>query len=92
MSSIAVYLNRAPPRFLPQSEASPIASAVVLLLVVLICSAMLAALIRSRDRLEAERERYARLAENRDLLYREMQHRVSNNIQIVAGLLRLPTA
>jgi two-component sensor histidine kinase len=89
LSSVAVYLNNAPRRFLPESNASPLASAVVLLLVVLICSAMLSALIRSRDRLEAERERYAKLAESRDLLYREMQHRVSNNIQIVAGLLRL---
>jgi two-component sensor histidine kinase len=89
LSSIAVYLNHAPPRFLPGSDASPIASAVVLFLVVVVCSAILSTLIRSRDRLETERERYARLAESRDLLYREMQHRVSNNIQIVAGLLRL---
>lgn len=89
LSAIAVYLNSAPKQFLPASETSPVASGVVLFLVVLGCSAMLAAVLRSRDRLEAERERYARLAESRDLLYREMQHRVSNNIQIVAGLLRL---
>jgi two-component sensor histidine kinase len=90
LSSAAVYLNRAPPRFLPEGEdASPLAIAIALFLVVLACSYMLSALMRSRDRLEAERERYARLAESRDLLYREMQHRVSNNIQIVAGLLRL---
>jgi two-component sensor histidine kinase len=90
LSAIAVFLNQSSPRFLPEgNDASPATRAVALLLVVLACSAMLAALIRSRDRLEAERERYARLAENRDLLYREMQHRVSNNIQIVAGLLRL---
>jgi two-component sensor histidine kinase len=89
LSSIAVYLNRAPLRFLPESDASPVASAAAIFLMVVACSAMLSALLRSRDRLEAERERYARLAESRDLLYREMQHRVSNNIQIVAGLLHL---
>lgn len=42
--------------------------------------------------LEAERLRYAELAESRDLLYRELHHRVSNNIQVVGGLLRLQAA
>lgn len=41
------------------------------------------------DRLEAERTRSARLAEARDLLAQELHHRVSNNIQVVASLLRL---
>lgn len=40
----------------------------------------------------AERERYARLADSRDLLYRELHHRVSNNIQVVGALLRLQAA
>lgn len=40
-------------------------------------------------RLEAERARSARLAEARDLLAHELHHRVSNNIQVVASLLRL---
>ncbi len=43
-------------------------------------------------KLEAERRRYAELAESRDLLYRELHHRVSNNIQVVGGLLRLQAA
>ena len=42
--------------------------------------------------LAAERERYARLAESRDLLYRELHHRVSNNLQVVGALLRLQGA
>ncbi|HEY4029104.1 MAG TPA: sensor histidine kinase, partial [Caulobacteraceae bacterium] len=50
---------------------------------------LIGSLKTSRDRLSAERERYARLAESRDLLYRELQHRVSNNIQIISGLLLL---
>ncbi len=39
--------------------------------------------------LEEERGRYAALAESRDLLYSELHHRVSNNIQVVGSLLRL---
>lgn len=39
--------------------------------------------------LEEEQARYAALAESRDLLYRELHHRVSNNLQVVGALLRL---
>jgi len=42
--------------------------------------------------LEQERARYAALAESRDLLYRELHHRVSNNLQVVGSLLRLQAA
>lgn len=42
--------------------------------------------------LEEERARYAALAESRDLLYRELHHRVSNNLQVVGALLRLQGA
>jgi two-component sensor histidine kinase len=41
------------------------------------------------DALEDERERYRDLAESRDLLYRELHHRVSNNLQVAGALLRL---
>ncbi|PHY17315.1 sensor histidine kinase [Caulobacter sp. BP25] len=41
------------------------------------------------DQLRAERERYRQLAESRDLLYRELHHRVSNNLQVAGALLRL---
>ncbi|HEY0114952.1 MAG TPA: histidine kinase dimerization/phosphoacceptor domain -containing protein [Allosphingosinicella sp.] len=40
-------------------------------------------------RLSEERRRSAALAENRELLFRELQHRVSNNLQVVAALLAL---
>lgn len=36
-----------------------------------------------------ERETSRMLAENRELLFRELQHRVSNNLQVVAALLAL---
>lgn len=44
---------------------------------------------KALDQLEDERERYAALADSRDLLYRELHHRVSNNLQVVGALLRL---
>lgn len=39
--------------------------------------------------LVAQRERNRRLAETRTLLFHELQHRVSNNLQVAAGLLAL---
>ena len=42
---------------------------------------------RSNRALFVEREATRRLAETRELLFRELQHRVSNNLQMVAALL-----
>lgn len=39
------------------------------------------------DRLEIEKESAARHADERDLLFRELQHRVSNNLAVVSSLL-----
>ena len=47
---------------------------------------------RAREALEIEVRRSAALAQSRDLLLREVQHRVSNNIQVVSALLRLEAA
>lgn len=47
---------------------------------------------RARRALELEVERNAALARSRDLLLREVQHRVANNIQVVSALLRLEAA
>lgn len=44
---------------------------------------------RAARQLVIERETSARLADTRQLLFRELQHRVSNNLQMVAGLLAL---
>ncbi len=40
-------------------------------------------------RLMAERERSARLAESRETMFKELQHRVSNNLQVVSALMSL---
>lgn len=44
---------------------------------------------RANRRLAEERERSRQLAERGELLFRELQHRVSNNLQVVGGLLSL---
>ncbi len=44
---------------------------------------------RANAALAVEREMSARLAQTRELLFRELQHRVSNNLQMVSALLTL---
>jgi two-component system, sensor histidine kinase PdtaS len=90
LSAIAIFATfGAPTGILIGATQTPITAAAVVLLLMLAGNGLIGSLKTSRDRLSAERERYARLAESRDLLYRELQHRVSNNIQIISGLLLL---
>lgn len=49
----------------------------------------IAALIDITDRTRAEREEYARQIRDRDILLRELQHRVKNNLQLIVALIRL---
>jgi two-component system, sensor histidine kinase PdtaS len=44
------------------------------------------------DRLHAEKARTTQLAEQREILFRELQHRISNNLAIVSALLNLERA
>ena len=87
LSAITIYLTYSPTGFF--ATQTPFNAALVALILLLGANWMIGSLRTSRDRLSAERERYALLAESRDLLYRELQHRVSNNIQIISGLLLL---
>ncbi|MGY4466960.1 PAS domain S-box-containing protein [Bradyrhizobium sp. LB9.1b] len=49
----------------------------------------IAALIDITGRARAEREEYARQIRDRDILLRELQHRVKNNLQLIVALIRL---
>jgi len=90
LSAISVYFTfTAPIGLFVSATQTPLTAAGVVLALMLVAVWLIGSLKASRDRLATERERYARLAESRDLLYRELQHRVSNNIQIISGLLML---
>ena len=89
MAAIAVYVTYAPAGFFVSATQTPVTAAASVLALLLACNGLLGSMKTSRDRLAEERERYARLADSRDVLYRELQHRVSNNIQIISGLLLL---
>jgi PAS domain S-box-containing protein len=49
----------------------------------------IAALIDVTDRARAEREEYIRQLRDKDVLLKELQHRVKNNLQLVVALIRL---
>ena len=49
----------------------------------------IAALIDVTDRERAEREEFARQIRDKDVLLKELQHRVKNNLQLVVALIRL---
>ena len=49
----------------------------------------LAALIDVTARGKAQREEFARQIRDKDLLFREIQHRVKNNLQLITALIRL---
>lgn len=47
---------------------------------------------RALEQLDSERSRSAALAEQRETLFRELQHRISNNLAIVSALLNIERA
>ena len=49
----------------------------------------IAALIDITNRARAEREAYARQIRDKDILLKELQHRVKNNLQLIVALIRL---
>lgn len=80
--------------FLPRMENFALASGarsatVIFLLVTAAMMLLVYWMHRSTARLVRERERNAQLAQTRALLFRELQHRVSNNLQVAGALLTL---
>lgn len=77
--------------FIPPSGWSLNASGLVAMIFYAFITATEIALVhwmqRSNQALMEEREANRRLAETRELLFRELQHRVSNNLQMTAALL-----
>jgi two-component sensor histidine kinase len=49
----------------------------------------IAALVNVSDRERSQRDEYERTIRDRDLLLRELQHRVKNNLQLITALIRL---
>lgn len=80
--------------FLPRLENSGLApgahsATTIFLLVTAAMMLLVYWMHRSTARLVRERERNAQLAQTRALLFRELQHRVSNNLQVAGALLAL---
>lgn len=80
--------------FLPPYRSFALQSDTVLSLglfatVVAVDIAVIHFMYRALDALRAEKAHSAELAEQRELLFRELQHRVSNNLGVVSALLNL---
>jgi two-component sensor histidine kinase len=75
--------------FAPGYFATAVPSAVLFGILVTFNLAMFHWMQSANAKLRIERARSAALAETRETLFRELQHRVSNNLQIAAGLLAL---
>jgi two-component sensor histidine kinase len=83
--------------FLPPLQSFAVSSAEILALVFFITVvALMIILVHSLnvaiDRLRAEREKANTLAQQRETMFAELQHRISNNLQLVAALLNLDIA
>src|SRR5690606_15380980 len=58
-------------------------------IVMVVAIALIHFMQRVNFHLAVERKRSRELADTKDLLFRELQHRVSNNLQVVAAMLAL---
>lgn len=86
--ALSIWLFIPPGLAAPTVSQSSLPAAFYLLTCALIIS-LIHWMQTAHARLSEERRRSAALAENRELLFRELQHRVSNNLQVVAALLAL---
>jgi len=64
--------------------------AITLYIVVVTVDIVLVRIMQTSNmKLKQERERNRQLAETREMLFHELQHRVSNNLQVIGAILRL---
>lgn len=84
---VAWYFFIAPERSFALAPTSAVALAFYLFIVATDIFLVLIA-TRALARLKAEQERARALAESRGLMFQELQHRVSNHLQVVASLLK----
>jgi two-component sensor histidine kinase len=89
LSGVAAWYFFIPPAFAFNFDFSVLVALAFYAFVVAIDIFFIDGMRKALDQLEGERERYRSLAESRDLLYRELHHRVSNNLQVAGALLRL---
>lgn len=89
LSTVLAWLFFVSDPLQPSFVLSGVPALVPFLLLVSINIAMLHAMQQANAKLRRERARSAALAATRETLFRELQHRVSNNLQIAAGLLSL---
>lgn len=80
--------------FLPPGRAFDLSGSTAVALaffasVLVVDLAIIESLLRSLTRLRDERLKSTRLAEQRDTLFRELQHRIGNNLQAISALLSI---
>jgi two-component system, sensor histidine kinase PdtaS len=89
LSAAAAWYVFIPPRY--SFDLTP--EGALALAIFLATSAIVVAIIHimhsALARLRAERARSAQLAEQREILFAELQHRISNNLQVVSALMSL---
>ena len=78
-----------PPRMTFNFDASVLLALGFYGIVVAVDIALIHLMQKANYNLAVERERSRVLAENRELLFHELQHRISNNLQVVAAMLSL---
>lgn len=88
-SLIASWYFFIPPAYSFELDRNSLVALLFFCFVLVVDLAIIDALMRAKRELERQREEARMFAEQRDTLFREVQHRISNNLQVVSGLIGL---